>query len=228
METKIRINPEDVTILIRFVRNFLTFDEDKLIALRNPRIYEFSIFPTSLLVPVYRYSPTPLGKKLGIELKYEDKINIENLSYFSVVKLPEKSDIKIDLSLEPTDNDGKAIIWGVRVNLNDPSYRFKALVDGSLDNGGFSRDLRTIKWAKGRSYSKHSKSFVSKVTGSILRIEEYLFILSNLLYTIYSEEYRKDSKEAELLAPVTEILKDYGNTFEDVLLSIKVAVMFTL
>jgi len=223
---EVRINPEDVTIFIRFVRNFFKFDEDKLIALRNPKFYEFSIFPTSLLVPVYRYSPTPLGKKLGIELKYEDKINIENLSYFRVVKLPENSDIKITLSLELTERDNEAIIWGVRVNLNDPSYRFKALVDGSLDDNGFNEDLKTVRWAKGRSYSRHSKSFVSKVTGSILRIEEYLFALSNLLYVVYSGEYRKDKKEAELLAPFTEILKSYGNTFEDALSSIKIATLF--
>jgi hypothetical protein len=226
MEEKIKVNPEDVTVFIKFVRNFFVFDEEKLITLRKPKLYEISIYPTSLLVPVYRYFPTPLGKKLGIEFKYEDKINIENLSYFRVFNLPENSDIKIDLHLEPAEREGDAIIWEVRVNINDPDYHFAAILDGWPKESAFIEDIRTIKWAKGRSYSKHSKSFSSKVTASIFRIEEYLFTLSSLLYVVYSGEYRKDKKEAELFAPFTEILRSYGETFEEALPSIKIAATF--
>jgi hypothetical protein len=228
METKVKkINPGDITIFTRFIRNFFVFEEEKLIALRNPKLYKISIFPTSLLVPVYRYSPTPLSKKLGVEFKYEDKINLENLSYFRVVKLPEDSDITIDLYLEPTDRDEEIVIWGLKVNFNDSDYSFRAFVDGTVDNDdSFSKDLKTTRWARGRSYSRYLKCSVSKVRKSIFRLEEYLFTLSNLLYIVYSGEYRKDKKEAEIFAPFTETLKGYGDTFEDALSTIKVAVLF--
>jgi hypothetical protein len=224
---EVKINPEYVVPLIKFTRNFFVFDEDKLRALRNPRLYVVPIIPTSLLVPVYRYSPTSLDKKLGIEFKYEDKINIENLSHFRVVSLPKDSDIRINLHLEPSERD-KAVIWEVRVDINDPDHYFAAILEGGPRIDAFDKDINTVKWAKGRSYSRHSKSRASNVTASIFRIEEYLFVLSNLLYIVYSEEYHKDKKEAKLLAPFTEILKSYGDTFENVLSSVKMAVMFTL
>lgn len=224
---EVKINPEYVVAFIKFTRNFFVFDEDELRALRNPRLYVVPIIPTSLLVPVYRYSPTSLDKKLGIEFKYEDKINIENLSHFRVVNLPKDSDIRVNLHLEPSERE-KALVWEVRIDINDPDNYFSAVLEGGPRWDAFNKDINTIKWAKGRSYSKHSKSFASNVTASIFRVEEYIFVLSNLLYIVYSGEYHKDKKEAELLAPFTEILKSYGDTFENALSSIKMAVMFAL
>jgi hypothetical protein len=173
------------------------------------------------LVPVYRYSPTPLLKIPWAKVKHKNKIDPENLSYFRVIKIPEDSDVKIELNLEPSTNGKDARIWAIRINVGDPSYRFTAVTDDDPNQDFFDEDLSVVKWAKGRSYAKYSKKEGSKVAESIYRFEEFLFIATNLLYTLYSGEYRKDGKIDKILAPFTELLQSYGKTFDEALSTIR-------
>lgn len=217
---EIKISPFDVKLLFSFIRNFLIFDEEKIISLRLPRLYKLKIFPNYLLVPVYRYSRTPLEKLPGVNIEYKDKIDPENLSYFRDVKLPDDSKVKIELNLEPS-GERSAKVWGVRVNIGGPDYRFVLVIDEGADLQYLDEDMKTIRWAKGRSYSKLSQKRFSKVVDSIYRFEEFLFTISNLLYTLYTGEYRKNVKEAELFDRFTRVLQSYGNNFEEVLSIIK-------
>ncbi len=218
---KVKVELTDVKIIFRFIKNFLIFDEEKLMSLRTPRIYRLIIRPNYLLVPVYRYSYTPLLKIPWAKVKHKNKIDPENLSYFRVVKLPEDSNVKIELSLEPSTNGKDARIWAIRINVGDPGYQFTAVTDDDTNQDFFDEDLSVVKWAKGRSYAKYSKKEGSKVAESIYRFEEFLFIASNLLYTLYSGEYRRDAKGAELFMPFTELLQSYGKTFDEALSTIR-------
>jgi len=218
---KVKIELTDVKVIFRFIRNFLIFDEEKLISLRTPRVYKLTIYPNYLLVPLYRYSHTPLLKIPWAKVKHKNKIDPENLSYFRVVKLPENSNVKIELSLEPDNNGKDATVWAMRINIGDPTYQFTAVIDNDANPDFFDEDLSVVKWAKGRSYAKYSKKTGSKVADSIYRFEEFLFIASNLLYTLYSGEYRKDGKIDKLLAPFTELLQSYGKTFDEALSTIR-------
>jgi hypothetical protein len=217
---EIKINPFDIKHLFSFIRNFLIFDEEKIWSLRLPRLYKLAIFPNYLLVPVYRYSRTPLEKLPGVSIEYKDKIDPENLSYFRDIRLPNDSKVKIELSLEPS-GEKSAKVWGLRVNIGDPNYRFAMVIDEGADLQYLDEDIRTIRWAKGRSYSKYLQKQFSEVADSIYRFEEFLFVTSNLLYTLYTGEYRKNVKGAELFDYFTKVLQEYGNTFEEALSIIK-------
>ncbi len=217
---EIKISPFDIKLLFSFIRNFLIFDEEKIISLRLPRLYKLAIFPNYLLVPVYRYSRMPLEKFPGVSIEYKDEIDPENLSYFRDIRLPDDFKVKIELNLEPS-GESSAKVFGLRVNIGDPNYRFAMVIDEGADLQYLDEDIRTIRWAKGRSYSKYLQKQFSKVVDSIYRFEEFLFVTSNLLYTLYTEEYRKNVKGAELFDHFTKILQGYGDTFEGALSTIK-------
>jgi hypothetical protein len=217
---EVRINPFDVKYLFIFIKNFLIFDVEKIRSLRLPRLYKLALYPNYLLVPVYRYSRTPLEKLPGVNIEYKDKIDPENLSYFRDIKLFDDSKVKIGITLEPSSGRS-AKIWGVGINTGDPDYRFVLIIEEGANLQYLDEDIRTIRWAKGRSYSKLSQKRFSKAADSIYRFEEFLFTTSNLLYTLYTGEYRKNVRGAELFDHFTKILQGYGDTFEEALSTIK-------
>jgi hypothetical protein len=207
------------------------------------------IKPGFLLLPVYRYSPIPVddvAKRLGIEFKYDDRIKIENLSLFNVYRVIEDADPEVEIAIRVlieiiSGGDimkEKAWAWTVGIGFNIGTNRdskdyyvyyydfyyasFRAW------NSDYDSYLRTLRWAMGRKYSNFSwKGKESKVFTHLYNIEEGMFTLVNLLYTLYTGNLKADDTEYNLFKPYAEILQSYGNTFEEVVSTIREVVILT-
>jgi hypothetical protein len=209
------------------------------------------IKPGFLLLPVYRYSPIPednVVKRLGIEFKYDDRIMIENLSLFNVYRVIEEADPEVEIAIDVLIQiisrgdimKVKAMAWFVGIGFNigtkrdskdyydhlhyhDFYYASSRAWDGDYDSY-----LRTLRWAMGRKYSNFSwKGKESKVFNHLYNIENGMFTLVNFLYTLYTGNLKADNTEYNLFKPYAELLQSYGNTFEEVVSTIREVMILT-
>jgi hypothetical protein len=212
------------------------------------------IKPGFLLLPVYRYSRIPednVVKRLGIEFKYDDLIMIENLSLFNVYRVIEDADPDVKMEIEVfvgiaqfVRNASRDYIMKAKARVEAVGIEFKTGTEGDSKrhyNGCFSkfnnnRDffklydfyLGTLRWAMGRNYSNFSwRGEESEVLNCLHRIENDMFILVNFLYTLYTGNLKADDTEYNLFKPYVELLQSYGNTFEEVVSTIREVVILT-
>ena len=194
------------------------------------------IKPGFLLLPVYRYSRIPednVVKRLGIEFKYDDRIMIENLSFFNVYRVIEDADPEVEIAIRvgtgivSKGDIMKAIVEGVSIEFKtgtegDSKYYYYA----SSWDGEYDSYLRKLRWAMGRKYSNFSwRGKKLKVFTHLYNIEKGMFILVNFLYTLYTGNLKADDTDYNLFKPYVEILQSYGKTFEEVVSTIREVVI---
>jgi hypothetical protein len=66
-----------------------------------------------------------------------------------------------------------------------------------------------------------------KESTHLYNIEKGVFILVNFLYTLYTGNLKADDTEYNLFKPYVELLQSYGNTFEEVVSTIREVVILT-
>jgi hypothetical protein len=69
------------------------------------------------------------------------------------------------------------------------------------------------------------KSKKAEVLSDLYHIEKSMFILVNFLYTLYTGNLKADDTVYNLFKPYVEILQGYGNTFEEVVSTIREVVI---
>jgi hypothetical protein len=198
----------------------------------SPRMeLQVDIRPDFLLLPVYKYSPIPndfVLSKIGFEPKREDKIKIENFGIFEVcrvIETPDDTNIIIEVGLGL--NSGVVKPWMVGVNFefetkNGYMWSFEYSYASPLDTGLIWYDdyFRTLRWARGRRYSSFARlGSNSNVFHNLYVIEKLTFAFVNFLYTLYTLDTfeNKSSFEYNLFKPYSDLLRSYGNTFEEAL-----------
>jgi len=172
-------------------------------------------------------------KRLGIEFKYDDRIKIENLSLFNVYRVIENADPDVKIEVL-TGVASRGDIMKAKARVGKVSIKFKTSTEGdskyncyasSLDDE-YDSYLSKLRWAMGREYSNFSlKSKKAEVLSDLYHIEKGMFILVNFLYTLYTGNLKADDTEYNLFKPYVEILQSYGNTFEEVVSTIREVVI---
>jgi len=204
-----------------------------------------------LLVPKYMYSRIPRILKNNTKVQHRDRIEYEKFSYFDVYRFDYKSDgeiekVEFEVEIRPDSFLEKARIFALKLNIaasepdnEDPNFYdkvpfkdrfcfFSMLIREKYDDiESFEKDLRTLSWIQGKSYSKFSKRRRGGVVDRIEHIEEHMILVINFLYTLYTGEFEKNTPGGRLFEPFTEFLKKFGDTFENALQWIEVFVKFT-
>jgi hypothetical protein len=196
-------------------------------------LYDAKIKPDFILFPVYRYSSIiedTMAERLGIEFKYEDRIKIENLSLFNVYRVIENADPEVDITVIAGITAKIMADYDVETRLYDVGVDFKIGSNRNYNSTTiywglwYDRYLKTLWWAKGRKYSDFSykPKFRSKVVDHLYTIEIGMFAFINFLYTLYTGGGLKDNTvEYKLFKPYMELLRSYGNTFEEAIATLK-------
>jgi len=204
-------------------------------------------FTTSLLlVPKYMYSRIPRILKNNTKVQHRDKIEYEKFSYFDVYRFDDKSDgeiekVEFEVEIRPDSFLKEARIFALKLNVaaSEPDNKssnfydkvpfkdqfcfFSTLIHEKRDDiESFVKDLRTLYWIQGKSYSKFPKRRRGGVVDRIEHIEDHMILFINFLYTLYTGEFEKNTPGGRLFEPFTKILKELGDTFENALEWIKV------
>jgi len=241
----IKVEPRDLVYIYPFIRDtFMWVGEEnyklaeklaRSIELRG--IYRIQLTPSFILLPQYRYSDSALRDRFGFDVKYDSIIKLENLSTFTVQRLPDDLDYKIDMLLDTgydyTRNDWWVRLWKLEVMVKpkirdsrEPFYNW-IFLNLDVERIDLEKILKTVNWAQGKLYSKFSSRANSLVVDRIDFVERSLFIFLNFLYTLYTDTFSKEDPEHKLFDPFVETLRGYGDTFEDLLFTIKELMIFT-
>jgi hypothetical protein len=202
-----------------------------------------------LLVPKYMYSEIPRILKNNTKVQHRDKIEYEKFSYFDVYRFDDKSDgeiekVELEVGFRPyrfVGKLGKAKIYSLQLLVaafepdnEDPNFYdkvpfkdrfcsfysiFPPLTFHAIKR--FEEDLRMLSLVQGKSYSEFPNWCTGGVVESIERIEEYMILFTNFLYTLYTGEFEKNTPKRRLFERFTAILSFFGDNFEEVLSTIK-------
>ncbi len=240
MEEMKKVNPKDLIYLHRFFSINLQWDVDfydecleytKGYLVHGVGVFLIYLTPSFLLVPQYRYSDTFLKDRLGFDVKYDSIIKLENLSTFTIQKVPDDIDYKIEMLLDTSydhnRDDWQVRLWELEAKLKPkikngklPFYSW-IFLNQDIELIDFEKVFKTVNWAQGKSYFRFSSRKNSLVVDRIHFVERSLFIILNFLYIIYANMFSKEDSEHILFDPFSETLQSYGDTFEDVLSTIK-------
>jgi hypothetical protein len=220
----IKVDPRDIIHFVRFIREFIAWkreERDKA----DINLYVSWAEPSVILVPIYRYSAFSLGGKLIPDLKYKDIIKLENLSYYRPFTLPKKSKVRFKVTVD----DGPEIMRtsSLGISVSHPTiYGYTMYLEpDDIDIELFERDFRILSLAEGKDYSKSLDFANSEIIDCLNHLENSMFIVLSFLYMIYSGGYT-DYAENKFFFPFTEILRSYGETFEEALSVAKEVSMF--
>jgi len=243
----IEINPEYIVPLHRFLTDFVKWNPDEYLKsvakedvrwrpVGSPAVeyldYKAVIKPKSLLFPVYRYSSIPkhtVAERLGVEFERDERIKIENLSLFNIYRIVEDVDPEVEITIstetlpEITQSNEKiARLFDITINFRIGSKNdyYCVIIIWSI---WYNNYLKTLRWARGRKYLNFASKGVlhSKVLSHLYAIENGMFVFLNFLYALYNEHFEDDTVESRLFKPLSDLLRSYGNTFEDMLSTIK-------
>ena len=241
-----KIKPEYIVPLHRFLTDFIKWDHDEYLKavgrkdirwrpVEAPAIeyldYKAVIRPKFLLFPVYRYSSIPrhtVAEKLGVEFERGERIKIENLSLFNVYRIVEDVDPEVEITISTEtlpeikpNNEKIARLFDITVNFKIGSNKdyYSVIIVWSI---WYNNYLKTLRWARGRKYLNFESRGIlhSKVLSHLYAIENGMFVFLNFLYALYNEHFEDDTVESRLFKPFSDLLRSYGNTFEDMLSTI--------
>lgn len=227
-ENIIKIDPRDILHFINFIRNFLTWKREER-EKKGLHPYACWISPSVILVPIYRYSQTPLEEALKINFKHEDIIKLENLSYFRPYALPKGNGARSWLFAG--DEGGLAKPRQLGISLGQLLFSYGVYFEkDSIDVEWFERDIKMLSRLEGKVFPKSLDFTKSKTVESMLHLENGLLIIMSFLYVIYTGEYDGFGEDRELeyefLLPFTKTFQSYGKTFEKALSVAKEVSMF--
>jgi hypothetical protein len=253
MEGIIKMNPIEIVRFSGFLRNVFGMGFDEYInSLKNtakskeiyPMILKVEIEPNFLLVPVYSYLffKNQVMEHLGFKTEYKDEINCGNLLQYRIYKLPDNADARIVLRLIPYPKmvqGGMLKQLSVKVNIKAKNrgdikgMDFKLFISQeTLNSVDIHLKVKTLNGLQGKSFEELLRSEPSEIFRTVFYFEEKMFVIINLLYTLYTGEYSvkpggKDLRgKDKVLIPVIELLRSYGNDFQGVLNSIRMVSAF--
>jgi hypothetical protein len=236
----VKINPYNVTLLYRFLRNLIVMngkDYDNFVNLKakNSRfnVHDIEVIPHKLLIPLKAYSTYTfefLTENLGASVEKQECIGVENLSQFTVYNLPVGSrDIMVKIIFrlspshtEPWRNVAKLEEVGIILKVwKDNTFKqqeFRKTFDkyDGLEVKRFDSKLRMFSAARGKKFSDINKRN-GEIALGILDFEEDWFILANAFYTLYSGFKGYHNIDNEALKPFADAVRSLGDTFEEVL-----------
>jgi hypothetical protein len=105
-----------------------------------------------------------------------------------------------------------------KIENGSSSYYHSVFMDEDIDREDLEKEIKAINWAQWKHYSKFSSRRGSLVVERIFDVEENLFVLLNFLYT---NTFSKKNPEHVLFVSFAEKLQSYGDTFEDMLSTVK-------
>lgn len=250
MEEIIKVNLEDLPYIHEFFKKTLKWDfnfyDKSLNYARGYLVHGVGtvliyLTPSFLLIPQYRYSDTKIQDRLGVEVKYDDIIKLENLSTFRVYKVPEdficrfRNHLDIDINgiypvkiaLEIRPKSSPELEWKDYHAVHITDSRMIVSNRGPRVNSEILLEaLQTIKEAEGKSYSEFAREKESPVVESIFIVEETLFVLLSMLYTFYTNTYSKEDPEHVFFDKLAEVIQGFGDTFDEVISNAKEVAMF--
>lgn len=250
IEKIIKVNPEDIAYIFRFVSNAFSWDKNWFLKIMenvvrkrtdNRNLFLVRIKPKYLLVPVYSYffATDTVMKDLGFTVAYEDIIEVEKISQFKVYRVPDMADVTISLIVRPSIggfSGTKVEILGIRFSIKHKLKENDKVVDISVYFGHkrdyelLEMELQSLRESQGKSFYNLANFIDPRVAREIYGVEKSMFIISNFIYALYTGEYvgefGKEDPQTWILRPFVEVLKGYGETFEGVLEAIKVASAF--
>jgi hypothetical protein len=222
------------------MNDYLNFLREE--AKEDSNFYTAFLTTNLLLVPKYMYSRIPRILKNNTKVQHRDKIEYEKFSYFDVYRFDNKSDGEIEkvefevqfgpssfflerarifalkLNIAASEPDNKSSNFYDNVPFKDRFCSFSTLIHENYDDiESFEKDLRTLCWIQGKSYSKFPKRRRGGVVDRIEHIEEHMILFTNFLYTLYTGEFEKNTPGSRLFEPITKFLKELGDTFENAL-----------
>jgi len=243
----INVNILDIIDIYKFLKKGINWDTTyfrnyvKEVNGENEDWIVIKIKPEFLLLPDYRYSPFPEELKRVGNIKGDDEydkvINFENLSRYNVFKVENgrgsgKSEVKDIWFWMEADCYRKRMALlsdiGLIVDFNGYDRYIGVSIGISYWNEDVQRlevFLKTLRWARGRRYSYFANNERGVVAPRMEAIENGLWALLNFLYIIFAGGYKKD-KFTRILEPMTEMLKEFGNTFEEAVATMKVVAAF--
>jgi hypothetical protein len=250
-EETIKVNPNDIVKISKFIGRILELDKDEYLDVmenvakkreKDGRLFSIRIIPNFLLAPMYSYSlysSEILREVLGFKISFLDGINPDKFLPFKVLKIPNWANRKIEVAVSPDfggRGSGVLKLWEVSLVVESESVEKDDNIDLSAYFGS-QRDVEMLETYLKMFHENNGKSFfrinhfdAPSVGYAIYRIEEYIFVAINFLYTLYTGEYvgefGKEDPQVIFLEPIVEILKGYGKTFEEVLNSVVVASTF--
>jgi hypothetical protein len=211
----IKLNVENVNILYRFVNDGLTIkSKDKVLVV--------TVVPYTLLKPVYRYTVSLAEvekRELGIDFLQGETISAEKLSLFEPIKLAEPK-LKFELSYVIDRNRDLNTLRLSSVEVIFPSHRsYYVFTVSYLDRSVFDNLLTDLKGIEGKNSLKFLEKEHSVTVGTLQYFEKGLFVVGNLLYTLYSGNYESNLP----ISDFTVLLNKYGKSFEEVLENVLLA-----
>jgi len=249
----IKMNQVEILGFSRFLRNAFELGFDgyinslkKVVKSKEvyPMILKIEIIPNFLLVPVYSYFffKDPIIEHFGFKVEYKDEIHNENLLQYGIYKLPDNADRRIVLHLIPYPE----MVQGVRLEQLSVEINLKAkdredikdttlrlfVSQRILNAADIHSRIKTLNELQGKSFDELLHSEPREVFTTVHYFEQRMFVIVNLLYTLYTGEYnvKLDGEgprsKHKVLIPVVELLRSYGNDFQEVLDSIRIASVF--
>jgi hypothetical protein len=232
----VKVEPRYLPKLHRFILDFINWEPDCFLRYTGVnRImgtdYRLFIEPDFLLIPAYSFYSIPdpeVIERLGVEPKHSEKIKVEDLLLHEVYKVvggDSEFTIGIEVGMGMWGEWKKVKPWMIEVDfIIEPKYgygtyyRYGTYLDINL--GWYVDYINRLMGTGDKRPLKLNKIGILAIN-YLYNVERISFALLNFLYTLYMGTALKvDTVGYNLFRPYTELLRGYGNTFEEVLSSI--------
>jgi hypothetical protein len=243
----IKVDVMDTLKLHRFLKENVKWDFDYFrnylneVDRADKKSVCIRVNPKFLLLPNYHYSSIPYELRRAANIKedkwYNEIIKLENFSLYNVFEVEKAEDVKgsrvkdvwLWVEIDSYESENRTMITelGLVMEYNYSNNNYTSIgVHLSYwddDIKELEDSLKTLKWANNRSYHR----FVTKKKGGVAEkievIEDELWIMLNFFYIVYTGGYERD-RFSKILEPITDMLRNYGDTFEEVIEAMKMAV----
>jgi hypothetical protein len=193
----------------------------------------------SILLPSYIYSRISKRIKDFEKPKSSEKISVDNLSLLDVYQVAPSPEGKfeyvnlcVQIGYSPSrdryvisslwldfkdENSGKS-----RRSRNDWIGMF--FYDMFEDEFELGEHIRTMKKLEGAKYSELDEVAL----GNILWVERSFVLVVNLFHVLHSNEFNENDLVDSLFRKHSDVIKSFGDEFEDTILPVKAISTFTL
>jgi hypothetical protein len=244
-EKTINVSLADTIPIVRFLKDllvwnieegYLSFSGEKTIPIPSPppipEEYSFVFYPGSILIPTTRYFHYlgEIEKNLRVPIVQEGVIKAYSPLQLDAYRFNGefhggKPKVEIRLNIELSMDKGKAWAWGLTIRAKAKneleSYYYPLFFYATnIEIKYLEENLNALIRSDGmwcRDLEKESPSSAI----AIGNLENILFVSINFLYSLYNGEFKKDTNEYKVLAPITKLLHTYGEDFETVLSIVK-------
>jgi hypothetical protein len=211
---------------------------------------QVALHPKFILLPKYTYSHLPYGvmelvRKRVLDIKFADRIEPEYFTTYDIFRFEPSEDpcdlvggFEVELRFEPSEDKEKVELSSMYTGII--GYEVKGdCKDKKICRGNFyleffgyrdwlinlKNGVEAVSRVIGEDYSKYRRdgfySHKNKVSKGAEDIEYTLLNLLNLTYILYTEGFDTDIPEYKLFEPIIKLLREFGDTFDKVIASIR-------